>query len=47
LLFDGERMKVIGIKKWIEEQEARRQNGFCYDDLRCGKVDFPLKENPG
>ena len=46
LLFDGLRMKEIGIEKWIDEQEARRQNDFCYDDLRCGKVNFPLKDKP-
>ena len=46
VLFDGMRMKEIGLEKWVEEQEARRQNGFCYDDLRCGKVVFPVKDKP-
>jgi hypothetical protein len=35
LLFDGRRMKEIGIRAWITEQEARRENGFCYGDIRC------------
>jgi hypothetical protein len=41
LLFDGERMKEIGMEPWISEQEMRRQNGFCYGDIRCGKVGIP------
>jgi hypothetical protein len=36
LVFDGIRMREIGIDAWIAEQEARRQNGFCYSDIRCG-----------
>ena len=46
LLFDGLRMREIGIEKWIEEQEARRRRGFSYDDIRCGRVEFPVKDNP-
>ncbi len=37
LLFDGYRIKEIGMDAWIEEQEARRKNGFCYGDIRCGE----------
>ena len=44
LVFDGLRMKEISIGKWIDEQEARRQNGFSYDDIRCGKSNIPLRE---
>lgn len=40
-LFDGKRMKEIGIDLWIEEQDARRKNGFCYGDIRCGKDIIP------
>jgi hypothetical protein len=36
LLFDGKRMKDIGMEAWIAEQEARRQRGFCYGDIRSG-----------
>jgi len=43
LIFDGERMKEIGLEKWIDEQEVRRQNGFCYGDMRCGKGNIPQK----
>ncbi len=41
LLFDGKRMTEIGLEKWIDEQEIRRQNGFCYGDIRCGKETIP------
>jgi len=41
LIFDGRRMKEIGVEKWIDEQEARRANGFCYGDIRCGKGSIP------
>ncbi len=41
LIFDGERMKEIGLEKWIDEQEVRRQNGFCYGNIRCGKGSIP------
>ena len=41
LLFDGKRMKEVGLEQWIDEQEARRANGFCYGDIRCGKGFIP------
>ena len=41
LIFDGKRMKEIGLEKWIDEQEVRRQNGFCYGDVKCGKDIIP------
>jgi hypothetical protein len=41
LIFDGKRMKEIGMQAWIAEQDARRQNGFCYGDIRCGKDIIP------
>ena len=43
VIYDGKRMKEIGVEKWIGEQEARRQKDFCYDDLRCGKGNVPLE----
>jgi len=41
LIFDGKRMKEIGMQAWIVEQEARRQKGFCYGDICCGKDIIP------
>jgi len=41
LIFDGERMKEIGLKKWFKEQEERRRKGFCYGNVRCGKCNIP------
>ncbi|MDX1358477.1 MAG: DUF3795 domain-containing protein [Clostridia bacterium] len=43
LLHDGQRMKKIGIDKWIEEQEQRKEKGFNYSDIRTGKPDIPIK----
>jgi hypothetical protein len=36
LIFDGRRMQTIGMAAWITEQALRRENGFCYGDIRCG-----------
>lgn len=41
LIFDGKRMKEIGLEKWINEQEVRRQNGFSYGDIRCERGIIP------
>jgi hypothetical protein len=41
LIFDGERLKEVGLEKWVEEQEARRRKDFSYDDIRCGKGTIP------
>ena len=41
LIFDGRRMKEIGMQAWIVEQEERRGKGFCYQDIRCGKDIVP------
>jgi hypothetical protein len=41
LIFDGQRMKEIGLEKWIDEQEERRRKDFSYDDIRCGKGTIP------
>jgi hypothetical protein len=38
MIFDGQRMKEIGMRAWIAEQETRRRNGFCYGDIRCGEA---------
>jgi hypothetical protein len=35
---DNERMKNIGLERWIAEQEARAATGFAYGDIR-----FPEK----
>lgn len=41
VIFDGKRMKEIGLEKWIGEQEERRRRGFSYSDIRCGKGSIP------
>jgi hypothetical protein len=41
LIFDGERMKEIGLEKWIDEQYERRRRDFSYDDVRSGKSKIP------
>lgn len=38
LLADGKRQKEVGLKKWIEEQEARCKTGFCHADIRLFQV---------
>ncbi len=35
LIPDAERMKRIGLDKWLKEQAARAKTGFCYCDIRC------------
>ncbi len=35
LLADGQRMRQIGLERWIVEQEDRRSTGFVYADIRC------------
>ena len=44
LIFDGNRIREIGIDAWIVEQEKRLNGGFEYDCIRCGKPDIPLDE---
>jgi hypothetical protein len=41
LLADGQRIRERGLDSWIEEQEKRRQDGFCYADIRCYPYHFP------
>jgi hypothetical protein len=43
LLADGQRILKYGLDKWIEEQEKRRGDGFCYADIRCYPYYFPSK----
>jgi len=31
---DGQRMQVIGINQWADEQEERARRGFSYTDIR-------------
>jgi hypothetical protein len=38
---DGERMKEVGLDKWIEEQEKRKATGFAYVDIRNEPYDVP------
>ncbi len=41
LLSDGQRLRAIGVEAWVEEQQERRQRGFCYADVRCGRCEVP------
>jgi len=41
LLADGHRIRGRGLESWIEEQERRRQDGFCYADIRCSPYHYP------
>jgi hypothetical protein len=41
LLCDGERLREVGVDRWIEEQEARKARGFAYVDIRYEPVDGP------
>jgi len=34
LIQDGKRLKKIGTKRWVNEQEQRAKRGFSYSDLR-------------
>ena len=43
LIHDGERMKEIGVEAWIGEQEQRREDGFCYADVRCPPCVIPTE----
>ena len=43
LIPDSERLKRIGVDKWLEEQEARAKTGFCYCDIRCHPYTVPDK----
>jgi len=35
LIFDGNRMKKIGLEAWLVEQEERIRDGFHYHILQC------------
>ncbi|NPV14335.1 DUF3795 domain-containing protein [candidate division WOR-3 bacterium] len=35
LIPDAERMKRIGLDRWLKEQAQRAKAGFCYCDIRC------------
>lgn len=41
LVADGQRMREIGLERWIEEQEERAKTGFAYVDIRCHPYDIP------
>ncbi len=34
LIGDGERLREVGVDRWIDEQKARQARGFAYVDLR-------------
>lgn len=34
LIADGMRQREVGLDRWIQEQEARREAGFCYNQIR-------------
>lgn len=42
LLHDAERIKTIGLDKWVEEQEERLKKGFSYYHIHCQCDQFPL-----
>lgn len=44
LLGDGQRLREVGIERWIEEQKARQERGFAYVDLRGDSLDSPLSQ---
>jgi len=41
LIADGQRIREIGLKRWIQEQEERAKSGFAYADIRCHPYDIP------
>jgi hypothetical protein len=41
LVADGRRIRERGLNAWVEEQERRRKDGFCYADIRCYPYYFP------
>ena len=41
LLADGQRMREIGLERWIEEQQERAGTGFAYADIRCYPYSVP------
>jgi hypothetical protein len=43
MIEDGKRLKRIGLDAWIAEQEARRETGFSYADIRCQPYDIADK----
>jgi len=34
LIADGQRLKEIGIDRWVQEQKKRAETGFVYSDIR-------------
>lgn len=45
MLYDGLRLKEIGLDKWLKEQEERIKEGFSYSIVRCGKCTVPMIED--
>lgn len=41
LIFDGHRMKEIGLEAWLAEQEERIKDGFHYHMLQCEQCIVP------
>jgi len=41
MIFDGHRMKEIGLDAWVREQEERIKDGFHYHMLQCEQCIVP------
>ena len=41
MVFDGHRMKDIGLDEWLQEQEERIKDGFHYHMLQCEQCKVP------
>jgi hypothetical protein len=47
MLYDGQRLREIGMEAWLQEQQARKAAGFCYGDIRCGTGEVPREQKGG
>ena len=43
LIADGQRIREIGLERWIQEQGERAKSGFAYVDIRCHPYDIPTE----
>ena len=43
-IHDGKRLKKIGLKAWVKEQEERARRGFVYTDVRIPWDEWPLAD---
>lgn len=44
MLADAQRMKTIGFNAWTQEQEERKDTGFCYADVRIYPYEVPVDQ---